>query len=319
MAPSSYSPSQYYSILHSSDPSSSDPAPPPLPPHIPVNGASSATAYGVSQQHSQPSWNQFVPSPAVNSDTYAQSSNYSTLSNRGAASGAGSSTNPGQAPPSYAAAVPAYQSSNQSSQQQHTADRNTTSLGAGSATLDPALFIPETLKSVTQQELASLITDDAVLSAYFTAQHPVSKSHLSTIQSLVSAIDTVGQRIASAEPALAESRTRAAAALREAQHLDTEWHVKEREMYESLQPFSAPRLRSRLVNATAEAEHVSEALATSFLDQSNIGGQRDADAAAQFVREYRQVRRIFHLRKERLERWNEERVGGIAHTDLIPE
>ncbi|KAK9378824.1 uncharacterized protein V2V93DRAFT_375141 [Kockiozyma suomiensis] len=80
-------------------------------------------------------------------------------------------------------------------------------------------------------------------------------------------------------------------------------------MYSALQPYAASSLKARLAAATSEAEQVSEALAGSFLDTNARGD------VGQFVREYRQVRRIFHLRKERMERWKEERVGGVARSN----
>lgn len=87
--------------------------------------------------------------------------------------------------------------------------------------------------------------------------------------------------------------------------VERQWRDKEKDMYRALQPFSSPALYTRLVNAVAEAEALSEALADSFVDGAEGGGD-----VAEFVKEYRGIRKTFHLRKERKERWDEGRVGG---------
>jgi ESCRT-I complex subunit VPS37 len=91
------------------------------------------------------------------------------------------------------------------------------------------------------------------------------------------------------------------------QNLEREWVQIEGEMYRTIQPFSLPALQSRLEYAANEAESLSEILAASFLEgASSING--DGENVTEFIRNYRRERKMYHLRKERLERWKEERV-----------
>ncbi|KAK9246002.1 hypothetical protein V1506DRAFT_559716 [Lipomyces tetrasporus] len=175
-------------------------------------------------------------------------------------------------------------------------------------------FVPPGLQSKNRQELAALARDDETLTAMFEAAHPASTQHAETISTLTTQVKQTAARILDKEQAIADARARAEDELKDAQELDGQWRAVEKRMYDALAPYSAARLRAKLGSATAEAEHVSEALAGSFLDTgAGRGGYASAGVdVGQFVREYRRVRRIYHLRKERVDRWNEERVGGAG-------
>ncbi len=104
--------------------------------------------------------------------------------------------------------------------------------------------------------------------------------------------------------ALHQLRQRCDQQLKSTRELEVRWRDKEQEMYSALRPFSSPRLLSRLQQATGEQEAVSEALLKSFLAEP--AGRDVAD----FIREYQEARTLYHLRRERSERWQEGRVGG---------
>lgn len=80
----------------------------------------------------------------------------------------------------------------------------------------------------------------------------------------------------------------------------------------ALAPFAPAALYARLTQALAEQAHVCAALEESFLD----GGGDEADApasereTADWLRRYREAKKLYYLRHERKERWNERRVGG---------
>lgn len=84
-----------------------------------------------------------------------------------------------------------------------------------------------------------------------------------------------------------------------------DWLSVESEMYRAIQPFSMPALQADLDYATTESESVSETLAASFLD----GKDMSVDSVNEFIKSYRKERKTYHLRRERLNRWKEERVG----------
>lgn len=74
-------------------------------------------------------------------------------------------------------------------------------------------------------------------------------------------------------------------------------------MYRELQRWSEKSLYTRLVNAAAESEGTAESLERAF-----FGGE--GEGVEEFVKEYRAVRKLEHLRKERKCRWDEGRIGG---------
>ncbi|KAK9469107.1 hypothetical protein V1512DRAFT_258611 [Lipomyces arxii] len=178
-----------------------------------------------------------------------------------------------------------------------------------------SLFVPSEVQSKHRTELAALLQDDDTLNALFQATHPASLQHVATVANLTDQIKTTTDMILSKEPELTEARTRTEADLAAAKEKEKEWRTMEKEMRDTMAPYSSASLHARLGAATVEAEHVSEALAGSFLDTghpSHSGDYALPGGVDQFVREYRRVRKIYHLRKERLERWNEDRVGGAG-------
>ncbi|KAK9237414.1 hypothetical protein V1525DRAFT_360659 [Lipomyces kononenkoae] len=171
------------------------------------------------------------------------------------------------------------------------------------------LFSPPVLQSKNRQELAALAQDDETLTALFQATHPVNAQHVEKVSALSAQCKEVTARILEKEKTIADARARAEFELKGAQELDAQWREVEKRMHDALAPYSSARLRAKLDSATAEAENVSEALAGSFLDIGGAARNQAVVDVGQFVREYRRVRRIYHLRKERLDRWTEERVG----------
>jgi hypothetical protein len=80
-----------------------------------------------------------------------------------------------------------------------------------------------------------------------------------------------------------------------------------------LREFSPPALYQRLNAAVGEQESLCRGLEESFLEGAGVGGG-DAVASERevtdFVRRFRETRKVAYLRAERKERWDEGRVGG---------
>ncbi|KAK9325202.1 hypothetical protein V1517DRAFT_203096 [Lipomyces orientalis] len=293
--------SQYHSLLQSALPphqSSHSSAPPPLPPLPPASQQAQWSSVGAPSlvQHAHPA----SARPQLQLQQQQQQQQQVTgISNV----------------PDYTKALRGVSSV---SQAQHGAPPSPipspapSSPGPASSNLQG--FVPPGLQSKNRQELAALARDDETLTAMFEATHPASTQHAETISALTTQVKQTAARISEKEQAIADARARAEEELKDAREMDAQWRAVEKRMYDSIAPYSAGRLRAKLGSATAEAEHVSEALAGSFLDTSaGRGGYASAGVdVGQFVREYRRVRRIYHLRKERVDRWNEERVGGAG-------
>jgi hypothetical protein len=80
-------------------------------------------------------------------------------------------------------------------------------------------------------------------------------------------------------------------------------------MDRALAPFSPSALYQKLAQGVAEQEMVARALEESFLDGGD-GGVATEREAAEWVRRYREAKKVYYARRERKERWDEGRVGG---------
>lgn len=83
----------------------------------------------------------------------------------------------------------------------------------------------------------------------------------------------------------------------------------------ALAPFAPAALYARLGQSLAEQEAVCRALEESFLEGGGSEGAGGEELATEretldWVRRYREAKKLFYLRHERRERWNEHRVGG---------
>ncbi|KAI5801634.1 hypothetical protein DFH27DRAFT_610981 [Peziza echinospora] len=185
--------------------------------------------------------------------------------------------------------------------------------GAQIAQLTPpspdSLFIPSLLSTKSVDDLQFLAHSPDLLSALFTATHPLSTQSTTLLTSALTQNIHLASRVQSLDHSLNQLRSDTERRLLEAKSLERSWRDKEKEMYVALQPFSPPALYNRLMSAVGEAESLSEALEASFLEErgESGGGGRDV---GEFIREYRTMRKVYHLRRERKERWDEGRIGG---------
>ena len=111
------------------------------------------------------------------------------------------------------------------------------------------------------------------------------------------------ERILTRQEEVQAARKSAEEKLLETKAIETEWHLKQTEMDNALKPFSPPALRAKLETLASESEVLSETLATSFLE----GEEGDI---AEFVREFRSLRKVYHVRRIRKEKWQQGQVAG---------
>lgn len=111
---------------------------------------------------------------------------------------------------------------------------------------------------------------------------------------------------------MVSARAATSAQLLSARALERQWRAKQGEMDAALAPFAPASLYQRLVAGVAEQEGVCRALEESFLagegaGDGKVAGEREV---GEWVRNYREAKRLAYLRRERKERWDEGRVGG---------
>lgn len=85
--------------------------------------------------------------------------------------------------------------------------------------------------------------------------------------------------------------------------LQTEWEVLEKEQVDVLKRFQPPFLLSRLRTSLHDDDQVSESLAGSFLD-----AKMDA---ADWIKQYRDLRKTYHVKAAVAERWEKGGVAGM--------
>jgi len=116
--------------------------------------------------------------------------------------------------------------------------------------------------------------------------------------------------LADLEARLAHQRSATQAQLLSTHALDRQWRAKQAEMDHVLAPFAPASLYQRLNQGVLEQEGVCVALEESFLEGSGDGSQATEREVGDWVRRYREAKKLYYQRQERKDRWDEGRVGG---------
>ncbi|KAH3679718.1 hypothetical protein WICMUC_000749 [Wickerhamomyces mucosus] len=86
-----------------------------------------------------------------------------------------------------------------------------------------------------------------------------------------------------------------------------EWELIESNMYKSLQKFSNENLGYLLTIAVQDSKKLSESIQSNFITHSN----HNDESIQQFIKDFTKERKLYYLRNEKLQRFNENRIGGI--------
>lgn len=162
----------------------------------------------------------------------------------------------------------------------------------------------------SKQDLAEILSTPSHIHALTHAPgtiHPSLAASHQTLQSALTENLALAAHLEDLEAHLARQRSSAQAQLLSAHALERQWRQKEGEMDGALAPFGPPSLYGRLTQGLQEQEMVCQALEESFLEGGDAATEREA---LEWVRRYREAKKLFYLRQERKERWNERRVGG---------
>jgi len=163
----------------------------------------------------------------------------------------------------------------------------------------------------SKQDLAEVLAKPELLHALV---HAESTSHVSTTAALEPLEYAVQEnlklttRLKEAETRLVHLRSSTQARLLAVNALERQWRQKQSEMDRSLAPSAPSSLYQRLSQGVQEQEMVCRALEESFLDGD--GGIASEREVLEWVRRYREAKKVYYSRKERKERWDEGRVGG---------
>ncbi|GAP93490.1 hypothetical protein SAMD00023353_4700070 [Rosellinia necatrix] len=186
-------------------------------------------------------------------------------------------------------------------------------------------WLPRMLEDKSKQDLAEILSNPSVLQALTVSPATMHPSLAQTQDALQTALDeniNLAQHLTELETRLAHQRSATQAQLLSAHALDRQWRSRQADMDTALAPFAPAALYTRLTQALQEQEMLCAAMEESFLEGEGTqgGGSKGDDGAGRslateretldWVRRYREARRLYYLRQERKERWNERRVGG---------
>lgn len=170
------------------------------------------------------------------------------------------------------------------------------------------LFVPR------KQDLAEILSTSSLLSGLThgpSTAHPSVTASTEALSSSLSANIDLATHLLELGSRLAHARGSTQALLLSTHASERQWRAKQSEMDHALSPFAPASLYQRLGAGVAEQGQVCAALEESFLE-----GEGDDGAAAteretlDWVRRYREAKKLYYLRQERKERWDEGRVGG---------
>ncbi|KAI1872464.1 hypothetical protein JX265_005344 [Neoarthrinium moseri] len=166
-------------------------------------------------------------------------------------------------------------------------------------------------KLCRKQDLADILSSPAQLNALThspSTAHPSTTNSHANLQFALTENLTLAQHLLDLESHLNHQRSSTQAQLLSTHALERQWRQKQSEMDVALAPFAPASLYTRLTQGLQEQEMVCAAMEESFLDgDGEVASEREA---LDWVRRYREAKKLYYLRQERKERWNERRVGG---------
>ncbi|ESZ91347.1 hypothetical protein SBOR_8255 [Sclerotinia borealis F-4128] len=171
-------------------------------------------------------------------------------------------------------------------------------------------WLPKMLKDKSKQDLASTLSNPALLAAL---THSTSTAHPSISASQEPLTSALNENIALAthllevESRLDHLRSSTQDQLLSAHALERQWKQKQSEMDRALAPFSPSSLYQRLGQGVQEQEMICRAMEESFLEGDGVATEKEA---SDWVRKFRETKKVYYSRRERKERWDEGRVGG---------
>ncbi|EAA29389.1 hypothetical protein GE21DRAFT_1021 [Neurospora crassa] len=175
-------------------------------------------------------------------------------------------------------------------------------------------WLPKFLQDKSKQDdLVVILSNPSLLSALTHSPetiHPSLQASHDTLQSALAENVQRAAQLLNLEARLANRRSSTQAQLLSTHALERQWRAKQAEMDHALTHFAPVRLYQRLSQGLQEQEAVCCALEESFLDSGGDGTPASERETSDWVRKYREAKKLYYLRQERKERWDEGRVGG---------
>ena len=162
-----------------------------------------------------------------------------------------------------------------------------------------------------KQDLADVLAKPELLAALahsFSTAHPSIAASQEPLQAALQENIALASHLNELEARLTHLRSSTQAQLLSTHALERQWRQKQSDIDRALAPFSPSSLYQRLSQGVQEQEMVCRALEESFLEGD--GATASEREALEWVRRYREAKKIYYSRQERKERWDEGRIGG---------
>ncbi len=161
--------------------------------------------------------------------------------------------------------------------------------------------------------MAEILASQDLLNALTQSSSTIHPSLAASHAALQNALDEnleLAKHLQDQEARLAHQRSATHAQLLGAHALERTWRAKQAAMDAALAPFAPASLYQQLAAGVGEQEQVCQALEDSFLEGDSDGALASERETTEWMRRYREARKLYYLRQERKERWDEGRVGG---------
>ncbi|KUJ20238.1 uncharacterized protein LY89DRAFT_579242 [Mollisia scopiformis] len=172
-------------------------------------------------------------------------------------------------------------------------------------------WLPKVLEDKSKHDLGDVLARPELLAALAhstSTAHPSIAATQEPLQAALQDNNALATHLVELEGRLTHLRSSTQAQLLSMHALERQWRQKQSDMDRALAPFSPSSLYQRLSSGVQEQEMVCRALEESFLEGD--GGVAPEREATEWVRRYRDAKKIYYARQERKERWDEGRVGG---------
>ncbi|GAA5821145.1 hypothetical protein JCM3770_005691 [Rhodotorula araucariae] len=153
--------------------------------------------------------------------------------------------------------------------------------------------------ALPREDMQLLLEDAAYFDAYFNSMPQAMAYHQAVEQKMRDNLD-LAEKSEAMKPDLERLREDTARLFNEANDLKVRWAYLEEAQREAFRRFSQSAQQARYRAATTQQEHLSDSLVAAFL-----AGDGDDES---FVKQYREVRKLYHKRQIGLQKWDEGKV-----------
>ncbi|CDR38364.1 CYFA0S02e00782g1_1 [Cyberlindnera fabianii] len=166
--------------------------------------------------------------------------------------------------------------------------------------------LPQVCKTLPTHEITKLLDTLDVLKGYLiTLMKDQVENEAKELDAVVKQIETYIESLHKLNSQKDETNKR----LEHMHSLVQKWTATEAQMARSLQKFSRENIYTQLLSSVNDSRRLTESIQDSFLSHTV---DHDEAVILEFIRNYKQERTLYYLRKEKLSRFNENRVGGLS-------